>query len=203
VGRAERLVPQESSPEAANALLKLLEEPPSRALFVLTTAEPGLVLPTIRSRAVPLRMGRLDDADVRAFAAASGLDADPAAIAGARGSIGRLLAGTDAGRSAAAKGAAAVLEAIEGTAADRAALAMRQGLSGARGDFTLLLDALAERFAERAREAAGRPAGRRQAARAATAIERVMATREQAQGNVNPQLALAALAEELAGLEAA
>ncbi len=203
VGRAERLVPQESSPEAANALLKLLEEPPARALFVLTTAEPGLVLPTIRSRAVPLRMGRLEEADVRAFATAANLDADASAIAAARGSIGRLLAGADAGRSAAAKAAAAVLEAVEGTAADRAALAMRQGLSGARGDFTLLLDALAERFAERAREAAGRPAGRRQAARAAEAIERVLVTRERAQGNVNPQLALAALAEELAELEAA
>jgi len=36
IGRAEKLVPQESSQEAANALLKLLEEPPPRSLFILT-----------------------------------------------------------------------------------------------------------------------------------------------------------------------
>src|SRR5690606_3987797 len=56
IGRAERLVPQESSPEAANALLKLLEEPPTRSLFVLTTSEPGQMLTTIRSRSVPVRV---------------------------------------------------------------------------------------------------------------------------------------------------
>ena len=33
IGDAERLVPQESSQEAANALLKLLEEPPAGSLF--------------------------------------------------------------------------------------------------------------------------------------------------------------------------
>ena len=35
---------------AANALLKSLEEPPSRALFLLVTSEPSRLLPTIRSR---------------------------------------------------------------------------------------------------------------------------------------------------------
>jgi DNA polymerase-3 subunit delta' len=35
---------------AANALLKSLEEPPRRALFVLISSEPGRLLPTIRSR---------------------------------------------------------------------------------------------------------------------------------------------------------
>src|SRR4051812_42160996 len=50
VGEADRLVPQESSPEAANALLKLLEEPPVGSLFILTTVDPALMLPTVRSR---------------------------------------------------------------------------------------------------------------------------------------------------------
>jgi DNA polymerase-3 subunit delta' len=59
VGQAERLVPQEASQEAANALLKLLEEPPGAARFVLTSSEPGLLLPTIRSRTVPLHVGPL------------------------------------------------------------------------------------------------------------------------------------------------
>jgi DNA polymerase-3 subunit delta' len=45
IGNAELLVPQESSPEAANALLKLLEEPPGAARFILTTSEPGRMWP--------------------------------------------------------------------------------------------------------------------------------------------------------------
>lgn len=36
--------------EAANALLKLLEEPPDRTQFILTTTSPAKLLPTIRSR---------------------------------------------------------------------------------------------------------------------------------------------------------
>jgi DNA polymerase-3 subunit delta' len=38
-------------PEAANSLLKTLEEPPSRTILVLVTTQPYLLLPTIRSRA--------------------------------------------------------------------------------------------------------------------------------------------------------
>ncbi len=41
---------------SANALLKLIEEPPPRSLFVLIAHRPGLVLPTIRSRARLIRM---------------------------------------------------------------------------------------------------------------------------------------------------
>ena len=67
IGEADRLVPQESSPEAANAMLKLLEEPPPGALFVLTTLDPRRVLPTIRSRAAPIRLNRLADDEVRSF----------------------------------------------------------------------------------------------------------------------------------------
>jgi DNA polymerase III subunit delta' len=40
----------ELNPNAANALLKSLEEPPGRALFLLVAAEPSRLLPTIRSR---------------------------------------------------------------------------------------------------------------------------------------------------------
>ena len=38
------------NPNAANALLKSLEEPPPRTVFLLLTSEPGRLLPTIRSR---------------------------------------------------------------------------------------------------------------------------------------------------------
>ncbi|HSG48351.1 MAG TPA: hypothetical protein VLA43_11095, partial [Longimicrobiales bacterium] len=59
VGDAEYLVPQEASPEAANAILKLLEEPPSGTRFILTSSEPGRLLATIRSRTVPLHLAPL------------------------------------------------------------------------------------------------------------------------------------------------
>lgn len=67
VGQAETLVPQEASPEAANALLKILEEPPGDARFILTSSEPGLLLPTIRSRTVPLHVPPLSQDEVRGF----------------------------------------------------------------------------------------------------------------------------------------
>lgn len=51
---------------AANALLKNLEEPPSRTLFVLVVHAPGSLLPTIRSRCQTLRLQPLDEADLLA-----------------------------------------------------------------------------------------------------------------------------------------
>jgi DNA polymerase-3 subunit delta' len=47
---------------AANALLKLLEEPPSRAMLLLIANVPGRLLPTIRSRCQRLNLRPLDDA---------------------------------------------------------------------------------------------------------------------------------------------
>lgn len=94
IGDADLLVPQEASPEAANALLKLLEEPPGGARFVLTSSEPGLLLPTIRSRTVPLHVGPLPTATVESFLREhAGVDAEDAARAAplGQGSIGRAL----------------------------------------------------------------------------------------------------------------
>ena len=47
---------------AANALLKLLEEPPAKAILLLVCSAPGRLLPTIRSRTRRLRLAPLDDA---------------------------------------------------------------------------------------------------------------------------------------------
>ena len=48
------------APPAANALLKTLEEPPSRTLFVLCTTAPEQLLPTIRSRCQRVRLSGRD-----------------------------------------------------------------------------------------------------------------------------------------------
>jgi DNA polymerase-3 subunit delta' len=45
---------------AANAILKLLEEPPKRAMFLMLSHAPGKLLPTIRSRCLPLVLRALD-----------------------------------------------------------------------------------------------------------------------------------------------
>jgi len=47
---------------AANALLKMLEEPPGRAMLLLLSNAPGRLLPTIRSRCQRLELRPLDDA---------------------------------------------------------------------------------------------------------------------------------------------
>lgn len=52
------------NPSAANAILKLLEEPPAHALLLLISHNPGRLLPTIRSRCRHLRMNVLSDAQV-------------------------------------------------------------------------------------------------------------------------------------------
>jgi DNA polymerase III subunit delta' len=81
--------------EGANALLKVLEEPPERALLLLVSNAPGRVLPTIRSRCRRLLLRPLDAADVaRAVAAAleREVDDDILRAAGvADGSVARAL----------------------------------------------------------------------------------------------------------------
>lgn len=79
---------------SANALLKLIEEPPARSLFVLVSHRPGLILPTIRSRARLLRLASLragEIADVvRSLGSPFSMRADDeisAACANAEGSV--------------------------------------------------------------------------------------------------------------------
>ena len=103
IGDAERLVPQESSPEAANALLKLLEEPPRGSTFILTAADARHLLPTMRSRAAPLRLQRLADAEVREFLEKhAGIPAReiPQRVTLAAGTIGAAIAEDDTAGSA-------------------------------------------------------------------------------------------------------
>ncbi|MCX6610838.1 MAG: AAA family ATPase [Acidobacteria bacterium] len=61
--------------QAANSLLKVLEEPPSHLLIFMTAENPYDLLPTIRSRSVNIRMHRLQEAEIASFLATRGLDA--------------------------------------------------------------------------------------------------------------------------------
>jgi DNA polymerase III subunit delta' len=85
------------NPEASNALLKVLEEPPPRSLFFLVSHVPGRLLPTIRSRCRRLTLSALTPDDVaKAAAAALGKDANDEDIrkasAAAEGSVARAIA---------------------------------------------------------------------------------------------------------------
>jgi DNA polymerase-3 subunit delta' len=209
LAEADRLVPQESSPEAANALLKLFEEPPADSQFVLTVVDPSRLLPTIRSRVVPLRLRPLPDAQVEGFLADhAGLSGSElrAGVSRAEGAIGRgLNSGQDPGK--ARRAVEELLRAVIAGPGVRTERALKQGPWAARGDFTAMLDALADTLAEAARASTGHPVRQplpepltstRPVDALLAAQTRVLAAREAAQGNVNPQLLLAVLVEDLA-----
>jgi DNA polymerase-3 subunit delta' len=84
---------------SANALLKALEEPPARALFLIVSHAPGRLLPTIRSRCRRLDVSPLT-AEAIAAALGSHGDADPEAsliAALAEGSLRRAITLLDGG----------------------------------------------------------------------------------------------------------
>ncbi|MEM6745522.1 MAG: DNA polymerase III subunit delta', partial [Pseudomonadota bacterium] len=83
----------EMNPQAANALLKLIEEPPTRALFLLVCHAPSRVLPTIRSRCRALPLSPLSPEDLAAAVAQADPSAQmsPALAALAEGSAGEAL----------------------------------------------------------------------------------------------------------------
>jgi DNA polymerase III subunit delta' len=56
--------PEKMNDQAANKLLKLLEEPPPMTVFILVSENQENLLPTVRSRCVPIKIPRIDDADI-------------------------------------------------------------------------------------------------------------------------------------------
>ena len=74
--------------QAANSLLKTLEEPPPHLILIMTARNPYDLLPTIRSRAVPFRLARLMEEEMRAFAAMRRLDDAERRVQLAEGSPG-------------------------------------------------------------------------------------------------------------------
>ncbi len=219
IADAEQLVPQESSPEAANALLKLLEEPPADTRLVLTSSEPGALLDTIRSRAVPVHVPTLPADEVERFLIEHRATDESAARLAARlgqGSIGRAL-----GFLPAADGSPGPLEevrreayrvveaAVVGAGGHAYTLAMQYRPTRARALLEMLaaverwlrdFAAVAAGVPERAvagdaldaiRELVQREGIRPEAL--AAAVEAVDEAQLQARGNVNPQLIVAAL----------
>jgi len=203
VGNADRLVVQEASQEAANALLKVLEEPPPGTYLMLTTSEPQALLPTVRSRLVPIRVGGVGDEAVRRFLAKevrpplTRADLERRVLA-AEGSIGRALTtSTDGGAEGAAE---RVLEAAGAGPGRSAQVALAQAPWAARGEFTATLDALARRIrGGLVKRAEQDPPGARRLTAALREVEEIRAA---AQGNANPQLALAVLTGRLRSLAA-
>ncbi len=74
--------------QAANSLLKTLEEPPEFLIVMMTAVNPYDLLPTIRSRSIAVQMTPLDEGAMRAFASARGLDDAERRIALAAGCPG-------------------------------------------------------------------------------------------------------------------
>ncbi|MEO7103095.1 MAG: hypothetical protein ABI311_06785 [Gemmatimonadaceae bacterium] len=209
VGDAERMVAQEGSDQAANAFLKLLEEPPDDTTILLTSSEPGALLPTVRSRIVGIRCAPLADSDVLAFVrdpdVKSTLDdlalprGDAERVSLARGAPGDLLSA--AAISAARSSALKLLDASATREPTRYAAALSYGSSGARGAFSDMLSELNVLLRERAETAiaAGDSAGAYAAARATIAVTEAQA---RADGNVSPQLTAAVLMDALEGVPA-
>ncbi len=84
---------------AANALLKMLEEPPHGVVFLLVSHQPSALLPTIRSRCRELRLTTLNPSDLTEAVRAAGVDHDDSAAlaALAAGSVGEAIRLTNLG----------------------------------------------------------------------------------------------------------
>lgn len=199
VGDAERMVSQEGKEEGANAFLKLLEEPPADTTFILTSSEPGALLPTIRSRVVVTRVSPLAHEDMRKFLAdpvvAKRLSgADAAALHFAGGAPGRLM--SDADLTAARESAQRMLDSVTGKPSARYEAAWTTATTKARGSFADTLDALTTLLHARARDSAAGGEDRRALA-ASRAIELVEVAKERIETNVSPQLITVNLLRDL------
>jgi DNA polymerase III subunit delta' len=116
---------------SANALLKMLEEPPPRALFILIAQRLGSLLPTIRSRCRILRFNPLSPGTVAGIVEKigdAGEDGIAAAASASRGSVRAALAALDPDARAFRAGALKVLE--SGLGGGKAAQGFADSLTG-------------------------------------------------------------------------
>ena len=148
----------EMNRNAANALLKSLEEPPDKCLFLLISHVSGTVLPTIRSRCQLLALSPLAADDVRAAIGAAAPDlmsrADDALLDLAAGSPGRAIRLLDADAGALERRIGAILEEPDEAGGIAALdLAEQVARAGATEAFRTVGQLLARRSAILAREA--------------------------------------------------
>jgi DNA polymerase-3 subunit delta' len=147
---------------AANALLKVLEEPPPRAIFLLVSATPRLLPAPVRSRCRTLALKPLAAAETRAALASIPEIAEEhddealdAAAAHAEGSVARalsLLASDGASLRSAVAGLLDQLPAVEARAAH--ALAEDLARRGAEERFALFVDLVGDWLHDRVRAGA-------------------------------------------------
>jgi DNA polymerase-3 subunit delta' len=163
---------------------------------VLTSSEPGALLPTIRSRVVAVRVpplapqavdAVLAEPAMRKALASAGVTAKPEEQRHlAAGAPGALLARAEWG-DALARARRVIAAAERGDRRERMRVALGQGSAKARGAFTTSLEALTTLLHERARADVER-GNARAARRTARALDFVEEAKERATGNVNPQL---------------
>ena len=145
----------ELEPSGANALLKMLEEPPPNCLFLLVSHAPGRLLPTIRSRC-----RRLDFQPLSDDAMTSLLDMQLPAmkeserariVARAGGSVGRALAFAALDLAKLEEAASRILRDGDPTNARRSDLAIELGRKGAGERYAAFLDLVPSLIARQAR----------------------------------------------------
>ena len=127
---ADRLVP-----EAQNALLKTLEEPPAASAFLLVTSRPRLLLPTVRSRCPELRFGGLSTDEIADVLVAQYEFAPTAAVAAAASADGSVARAIETGSSdhvQARQTAAVVLRGLAAAPNPKRRLEVGKELAGAR-----------------------------------------------------------------------
>ena len=145
---------------AANALLKMLEEPPANCLFLLVSHAPGKLLPTIRSRCRRLDFAALTN-DAMASILSQHADLKGAEreqiIAAAGGSAGRALALVQLDLLDLEETAVTILREGDRTNARRSNLASELGKRGASDRYAAFLDMLPSVIAREARTLSGAP----------------------------------------------
>jgi DNA polymerase-3 subunit delta' len=139
----------------ANALLKMLEEPPPNSLFFLVSHAPGRLLPTIRSRCRRLDFEKLDDDAMTSIMAMKAPDLGQAErqriISMSFGSAGRALAFAELGLAKLEDAALAILRQGDPTNARRSELAIELGKKGAADRYAAFLELAPSLIARQAR----------------------------------------------------
>ena len=143
----------------ANALLKMLEEPPPNSLFFLVSHAPGRLLPTIRSRCRRLDFQKLDDDAMTSILAEHAPDLGAAErkriIAMSFGSAGRALSFAELGLAKLEDAALAILRQGDPTNARRSELANELGKKGAADRYAAFIELAPSLIAREARTLAG------------------------------------------------